>query len=175
MSVQTNDPREMILAAFAAARASGKKDWRQMTTAVLKSRLMKLTDGSFDEGQYTKRGMRGFVAKFPDLVALDDHRTHPLVTLLWAGESPRNEPAEAAYEVVPDEWRRSVRSSSVDTRLIADLAAGKTVALNTDWKGSALIRRRLRDAMRRRGMRLQSGRIDRSGAERAVCWAEPIR
>jgi hypothetical protein len=135
--------------------------------------LLKLTDGTFDEAQYTQRGMRGFVAKYPDLVALDDHRTHPLVTLLWREGSPQGQYGGATYEVVPDVWRRDVRSRSVDKSLIAEIAAGKTVALRLDWQESAVTRRRLRDAMRRRDMRLLCGQVERDGRARTVCWAEP--
>ena len=45
----TGDARDLLVAAFESARATGKRDWNTMTAAVLKNRVLHLTSRSFDE------------------------------------------------------------------------------------------------------------------------------
>lgn len=47
-----DDARELVLRAFAWARASGRENWRVMTVALLKNRLLDLTEKKFDESRW---------------------------------------------------------------------------------------------------------------------------
>ena len=173
LSGRSTDPRDLILAAFAAARASGKKDWREMTTPVLKNRLLKLTDGSFDESVHTTNGMRGLVELYPDLLELDRTGPYPVARLLWRGDVADHR-ASLPFEVVPDDWRRKVTSRSTDPQLLSALVDGRTVYIDAEWSSdeSRTTRRRLSDAMRRRSMRLRSGDVKKAGRSGTLLWAE---
>ena len=80
------DGRELILGAFQQARASGKSDWVQMTTAALKSRMLSLTNQRFREEDYGVGTLTEFILRHSDLVSLDTSVTHPIVKLLNAGQ-----------------------------------------------------------------------------------------
>jgi hypothetical protein len=61
----------LIRDAFALSRKSGAEHWDRMTTAVLKNRILSLTNRSFDESDWGARSFRDFVGQFPDLVDVD--------------------------------------------------------------------------------------------------------
>lgn len=61
----------LIRDAFAVSRKSGGEHWDRMTTAVLKNRILSLTDRSFDESDWGAASFREFVGGFPDLVDVD--------------------------------------------------------------------------------------------------------
>jgi AcrR family transcriptional regulator len=61
---------ELVLRAFAAAEATGRPDWRHMTFAVLKNRLLDLTDRGFDEGDWGASTLRNFVALLEPVVTV---------------------------------------------------------------------------------------------------------
>jgi hypothetical protein len=73
--------RELVLRAFAAAKSSGRADWRRMTTAVLKNRLLDLTDRSFDEAEWGATTTREFVERLAPTLALD-FSTRPTTVIL---------------------------------------------------------------------------------------------
>lgn len=73
--------RELVLRAFAAAKASGRADWRRMTTAVLKNRLLDLTDRTFDEADWRVTTTREFVELLAPILALDVS-TRPTTVIL---------------------------------------------------------------------------------------------
>lgn len=75
------DIDELIWSAFWAAHEKGKSDWWRMTTAVLKNRLLLLTDRQFNEQDFGARTMLEFAAKFPDLLWLDTTTFPPEVEL----------------------------------------------------------------------------------------------
>lgn len=62
--------RALVLDAFAVARRTGKAGWDTMTTAVLKNRLLDLTNRMFSEGDYGARDMAAFAKSMPDLIEL---------------------------------------------------------------------------------------------------------
>ena len=173
LSGHLSDPRGLILAAFATARATGKENWREMTTPVLKNRLLKLTAKAFDERVFTSDGMRGFVNLYPDLLELDTGRAYPVARLIWEGDLEVSQPTPA-YEVVPDELRQSVVSRSTDPRLISDLLEGRTIFVEAEWHSdhSRRLRRRLAGAMRRRSRRLRSGAVTKDGLSGTLLWTE---
>lgn len=74
--------RRLVLQAFETARSSGRDDWRAMTVAVLKNRLLDLTDGAFKETDYAAPTFGYFVNLFPDLLEVEvQEKRQPLVRL----------------------------------------------------------------------------------------------
>jgi len=73
---------DLILAAFAQARTSGREDWRQMTVAVLKNRILSLTNRTFDERRWGAASFREFVDQFDDVVSPDTSTRPPIVELI---------------------------------------------------------------------------------------------
>ena len=62
------DGRQLIIEAFKQARDSGKSDWYRMTTAVLKNRLLDLTDRGFNESDYGAWSFTDFVSRRSDIL-----------------------------------------------------------------------------------------------------------
>jgi hypothetical protein len=100
---------DLIRQAFKRARDSGLPEWRTMTTAVLKNRLLDLTDRSFRESDWGAESLRDFVEQFDDVISVVPG-VHPLeVTLV--DEGVLNEPVPPPTEQVRDFGaRRRVRS-----------------------------------------------------------------
>lgn len=98
-----DDGERLIRAAFAQARASGKTDWQVMTLAVLKNRILDITDRKFSERDHGAAGIRDFVEKYPTLVELNGASAR----LIGSAESLS--PVEAAHH------------SSVEPRVRADV------------------------------------------------------
>ena len=73
--------RDLVLRAFAAAKAAGRPDWRRMTTAVLKNRLLDLTDRAFDEADWGATTTREFVEMLAPMLELD-FSTRPTTVVL---------------------------------------------------------------------------------------------
>lgn len=102
---------ELILAAFAKARESGKPEWQVMTTAVLKNRLLDLTDGAFQQADWGATTFGEFVRQFPDIVALDSTTRPPTVRLLESAEPVAVQEAPSLLPLGPqrriraDLWR----------------------------------------------------------------------
>lgn len=113
--------RELILAAFAKARESGKPDWRAMTTAVLKNRLLDVTDGAFDEADWGATSTQQFVRGFPELLQIDTSTRPATIRLLEAAEpAPTGEPILLVplgprRQIRPDLWRAVLDFSSGST------------------------------------------------------------
>src|SRR5712671_4654504 len=96
------DIKEMIRLAFWAAHERGKPDWWRMTTAVLKNRLLTLTDRQFSEADYGARTLIEFASKFPELISIDTTTYPPEVAL-------------RPTRIKPDLWRAAIdyRSGTV--------------------------------------------------------------
>lgn len=88
-------PEQLIIRAFEQARDAGKPDWSQMTTAVLKNRLLALTNREFRESDYGADTFAEFVVQFDDLVVLDKTTRPPIVQLTEAAR-------EEASSIVAD-------------------------------------------------------------------------
>ncbi|HUP15313.1 MAG TPA: OST-HTH/LOTUS domain-containing protein [Acidimicrobiia bacterium] len=82
---QLADMPPLITAAFDLARERGKPDWNRMTAAVLKNRLLQLTNRQFDERLLGFATFSDFLANFPSIVRLD-HTTMP-ITAEFLGKS----------------------------------------------------------------------------------------
>ena len=76
---------DLITRAFELAQAAGKPDWRRMSSAVLKNRILDLTERSFDERAWGVESFSAWLTLFSDLVRVD-HRQHPPVVELLGGE-----------------------------------------------------------------------------------------
>lgn len=75
-----------------------------MTVAVLKNRLLTLTNGEFDETQYGAQTMREFINLALDVVTIDNAKTPPLVTLRGEATGQDAEPSPAKTQVRADLW-----------------------------------------------------------------------
>src|SRR5689334_17183736 len=94
--------RVLFEEAFAQAKASGKA--ASMRSAVLKNRLLSLTDHRFREADYGARTFGEFLALFPDLIEVDHSSKPPLVSFRGdIGTSHLATPARPA-RVRPDLW-----------------------------------------------------------------------
>jgi hypothetical protein len=104
---------ELILAAFEAARDSDRPDWHTMTTAVLKNRLLDLTQRQFREGQFGVANITELVSLFPEHLELNVDGPQAKVTLidphvLLGPHSPHREgfpSRQGRSRVRPDLWR----------------------------------------------------------------------
>jgi hypothetical protein len=104
---------ELILAAFEAARDSDRPDWHMMTTAVLKNRLLDLTQRQFREGQFGVATIAELVSLFPEHLELNLDGPQSKVTLrepqMLLGPQSRQQEGFASRQgrsrVRPDLWR----------------------------------------------------------------------
>lgn len=122
--------QQLIAQAYEQARRSGKQDWRKMTTAVLKNRLLDLTEGTFDQAAYGATTFMDFVARNSDTLKLDSSTVPPLVELRNAAASPQ--PSDEAVDVKtphrirPDLWKAAIDYSS-GRRYVWDIAGRRAV------------------------------------------------
>ena len=110
------DAKQLIIQAFEQARVSGKHDWHRMTTAVLKNRMLSLTDNAFDEGDYGAASFSTFISGHGDLVDIDESRVPPIVELRTskAGELAHGYTSSALSrsKIRSDLWRAVLDYSS---------------------------------------------------------------
>jgi len=116
----TTDPfKELLERAFSSARDSDKRDWNRMLVAVLRNRLLQLTNRSFKTQDLGASSLVELVSRYGDLVAID--RTVKPVVIECHG--PIAEPAPGAGRVRPDLWRAILDLSS-GLQYEWDVAAG---------------------------------------------------
>jgi hypothetical protein len=124
--------RHLITLAFDEARRSGRPDWRTMTIAVLKNRLLKLTDRSFQEKDYGARTIAEFVRRYPDLLLLDDSSIPPKVSLRTS-EASTTAPTEVEpSRIRPDLWQAIIDYQSGLTYVWDGTAARSTEELSAE-------------------------------------------
>ena len=63
--------KQLLIQAFRQARDSRKADWYRMTTAVLKNRLLGMTNRTFSEAAYGASSLTDFVSLFSDILVVD--------------------------------------------------------------------------------------------------------
>ncbi|MFP8960764.1 hypothetical protein ACLIYP_09395 [Streptomyces nanhaiensis] len=98
--------RELITQAFEAAKRSGSPNWTEMTTAVLKNRLLDITDRAFRESDYGARSIADFIKIYPDMLALDFSAAPPKVRLIDGSRRKGTEsPPAGRGRIRPDLWR----------------------------------------------------------------------
>lgn len=128
--------RSLVLAAFDEARASGRVTWQQMTTAVLKNRLLNSTQRAFSEKNFGVSSMVEFARLFPDDLDVDTRTVPPMVTLkrperLSTGAMDDVETA-VIQKIRPDLWRAIVDYRSDSTYVWDDVLRRARVADRDD-------------------------------------------
>jgi hypothetical protein len=111
----------LIRSAFGLARESGSADWQTMTTAVLKNRLLDLTDREFKEADWGAKTFRDFVALFSDVIE-EVPGVHPSEVRLL-GDLPLPPDAGSGDEPLDLGARRNIRSDLWNA--ILDFNSGK--------------------------------------------------
>jgi hypothetical protein len=104
--------RAQVQRAFEMARERKPQQWRTMTLAVLKNRLLQLTDRSFDEVDYGARNMQDLAALLPDLLAVDRSAVPPTVTLRADPSSGSLSAPSVRGRIRSDLWNAIVDYSS---------------------------------------------------------------
>jgi hypothetical protein len=115
-TMSDNDFTTLLKAAFDAARQTGKRDWRRMTVAVLKNRLLLLTERRFSEAAFGATSVSELVARHPELVRLDRTTKPPSVEWL-ADPEAESEPVDV------DQSRRRIRADL--WRAVLDYSSGR--------------------------------------------------
>ena len=87
-----------------------------MTTAVLKNRLLDLTDRSFDEAHWGASSFMNFVSHYPDMLQVDESAFPPVVEL-YGTEADRlasegDEYTPIVYHIRSDLWQAALDYSS---------------------------------------------------------------
>lgn len=106
------ESRTLIERAFAKARESGRPDWHQMSVAVLKNRLLDLTERGFSETDYGASTFLEFVRSHDDLLELDTTTTPPVATLKGASSGPSSRVGPGHQRIRSDLWRAVLDFSS---------------------------------------------------------------
>ncbi|WP_020379100.1 OST-HTH/LOTUS domain-containing protein [Candidatus Microthrix parvicella] len=105
----------LIVAAFEVARASGRQDWRRMTAAVLKNRLLQVTSHSFDEKKFGYERFTDLLEASSNIVELD-RTTRPanvhLLATVDAEASPSTIASAPTMRVRSDLWHAIIDYSS---------------------------------------------------------------
>ncbi|MDX6626572.1 MAG: hypothetical protein QOE56_1561 [Solirubrobacterales bacterium] len=120
----------LLEAAFHAARDQGRTDWRSMTAAVLKNRILDLTDRGFREGDWGATSFRGFLQLFSNLVDIDTSAKPPVVRWIGAEGDEAAPAAGADFQLGP---HRRIR----DDLWIAVLDYSSGQAYFWDGRGAA--------------------------------------
>ena len=122
------DAKQLVRQAFEQARLKGKPDWHQMTAAVLKNRILEITDRRFEESSYGAETFIAFVDQVADLVTVDRTVVPPIIEL----KEPETNALERADEssgtgrrrIRSDLWRAALDYSS-GTEYVWDAADGR--------------------------------------------------
>ncbi len=96
------DPRNLITAAFDIARAKGKADWQRMSIAVLKNRLLDLTDRDFRELDYGAGNFFEFLDALSEIIRIDQSTFPPTVELITPTEPAPERALPEAVQIGPD-------------------------------------------------------------------------
>ena len=106
---------QTIVAAFEAARVRQKPDWFEMSVAVLKNRILDITNRQFREADYGVDSFGEFLNLYPELVEIDATRRPPLARLRGIISSERSTQPDSAqthssgrWTIRPDLWKAVV-------------------------------------------------------------------
>ena len=102
-----DDGKALIRKAYEMARSSGKSDWKRMTVAVLKNRILQLTNREFRETKYGANTFLEFLKSASDIVRVDE-TARPAVAEYLSEPEPGGSEApttERFVRVRPDLWR----------------------------------------------------------------------
>lgn len=128
--------RNLVREAFNQARNSGKLHWDEMTSAVLKNRLLSLPGKPFSQERYGSPSFINLVRKIPDVVEVVSDHPPFLIRLLnpdgQAGVDDITSEADlspATPPVRPTDWRSS-RIRDDLWRAILDYSSGSIYVLD---------------------------------------------
>lgn len=134
--------RTLVKAAFERALISGKPNWDEMTSAVLKNRLLDLTSRQFSEDRYGSPSFIHLVRRVPDLLQVVDDRPPfrlkirvPITEQAGTGTPLESSPlpiADATLPAIAEGNWRNVRIRNDLWRAIMDNASGNTYVLDSD-------------------------------------------
>jgi len=105
------DPEELIRQAFRQAALSGK-DPGAMSIAVLKNRMLALSNGKFAEEQHSASSFLQFLKKFPALLKVDTSEFPPVASFLDVAPEPQTDESPEREFVRGDLWRAILDYSS---------------------------------------------------------------
>ena len=106
---------QAIVAAFEAARDRQKVDWFEMSVAVLKNRILDMTNRQFREADYGVDSFRDFLNLYPELVEIDLTRRTPFARLRGMSSAERSPQRDSSqmrsavrWTIRPDLWKAVV-------------------------------------------------------------------
>lgn len=123
--------RDLVLRAFDMARRRNPDQWRTMTVAVLKNRLLQMTDRQFRETEYGARDMVELAGLLPEL-DVDTVARPPAVTLQDSSVSEASSLSTRRVRIRPDLWNAVMDYASGRTWVWSD---GHAVAVGSDEVG----------------------------------------
>lgn len=127
--------KQLILRAYEEARDSGKADWDLMRSAVLKNRLLQLTDREFNEDRYGGGTMVAVALRIPGLLELASSQPAVLrladptvistkTAQLTERKSATSHPTWQQVRIRPDLWRALVTPRPEST-YVWDITTGQ--------------------------------------------------
>ena len=128
LGMNMQESQKLIIRAYEEARRSGKTGWKRMTTAVLKNRLLDLTDRSFDESKYGASSLIDFVLRHSDMLSIDKSEFPPIVELNASVMLPKSEEdvSTPRYRIRQDLWQAAIDYSS-GTRYVWDVHTNEAI------------------------------------------------
>ncbi len=134
--------RALVRAAFERALKSGKPDWGQMTSAVLKNRLLNISEGEFSQERYGSPSFIHLVRKVPDLLlVVNDHPPFLLQiktpiteqkSIDLTQESPVKSVSEDTRTASAKDARRRTRIRDDLWRAVMDYGSGNVYVFDAD-------------------------------------------
>jgi hypothetical protein len=166
----------LVLQAFDAARLAGKNDWRRMTTAVLKNRLLQITRGSFAEADYGATSFREFVRLAGGILRIDES-TIPTSLELLPDDKPTAPRASepAAERIRPDLWI-SVMDYSSGRKFVWDehQRRARAVRSDEDEQGTLMptVNSQIVEGWREEFAQRYSDKLDEEAWQHLMAWKE---
>lgn len=181
-SLPADDPEGLIRQAFHKARDAGKADWYRMTSAVLKNRLLELTNHAFTERDFGVATFTDFLRKFPDLVRIDRSQLPFGVELIEA--APNEQPAVRSASTGRPRIRRDLWQAAMDFKSGIEYVWDATSArarprLESDGNNAELLPTSTAEELSqwrkefiRRRTESENAVVDDKSAVRLQVWAE---
>ena len=107
------ESKMLLQRAFAKAKESGRPDWYRMSVAVLKNRILDLTERAFREADYGALTFQEFVRAHGDILELDESTTPPVAVLKGVSSESRPGSGLGSPRIRSDLWRAVLDFSSL--------------------------------------------------------------